>query len=124
MAKKILVADDEPNIVRQLSLRLKANNYEVVGACDGIYAIRQAHMEKPDLIILDIKMPAGSGITVCENLKSSVETMNIPIIFITAYPSKEMEKKTQEIGGVDFIAKPFSDEELLAKVRKALGEEE
>ena len=123
MAKKILIADDEPNIVKLLSLRLKANNYNVVGAPDGVYAVSQAHAEKPDLIILDIRMPAGDGITVYENLKSSAATMNIPIIFITAHPNDEIRNKVFEMGAIDFIAKPFDDQELLAKVKKVLGED-
>ncbi len=122
MTKKILIADDEPNIVKLLSLRLKASNYNVVGACDGVQAVARAHEESPDLIILDIRMPAGGGLTVCENLRGSVDTMTIPIIFITAHPNDEIRKRVAELGGEDLIAKPFDDDEILAKVRKVLGE--
>ena len=123
MPKKILIVDDEPNIVRLLASRLKANKYDVMAAYDGVQAVRIAHEEMPDLIILDIRMPAGGGMTVCDNLKSSVDTTFIPIIFITAHPSDELKKKADDLGAVDFIPKPFDAEDLLAKVKKALGDE-
>jgi DNA-binding response OmpR family regulator len=123
MSKKILIADDESSILKLLTLRLKANNYEVIAASDGMQAVMRAHQDKPDLIILDIRMPAGGGMTVCGHLKESIETMAIPIIFITAHPSDELRQKAREMGVEDFIAKPFNDEELIAKIRKILGEE-
>ena len=123
MAKKILIADDEPNILKLLFSRLKAAHYEVIGAYDGVQAIKLAHQEKPDLAILDIRMPAGGGLTVCEHLSSSLETAFIPVIFITAHPSDEVRQKVAELGAVDFVTKPFDADELLAKVKKALGED-
>lgn len=123
MSKKILIADDEPHILQLLASRLKANNYTVVAAMDGMNTIRAAHAEQPDLILLDIKMPAGSGVSVFEALKKSVKTLTIPAIFITAYPSEEMRRKVLEMGAEDFIAKPFDSEELLKKIKKVFGEE-
>jgi len=123
MPKKILIADDEPYMLKLIAARLKANNYEVVMASDGLYAVIKAHEEKPDLIILDIRMPVGGGMGVFENLRMTTDTMLIPIIFITAHPSEEIQRKVMEMGAEDFIAKPFDADELLAKVRKALGED-
>jgi DNA-binding response OmpR family regulator len=122
MAYKILVADDEPAIVQLLASRLKANNYSVVVAYDGVQAVNMAHIEKPDLIILDIKMPAGTGVTVYENLKMSVNTATIPVIFITAYPNEDIEEKVLKMGAKYFISKPFDSEDLLDKVKIVLGE--
>ena len=122
MPKKILVVDDEINVIKVIASRLKANNYDVVTASDGTYAVKRALEEKPDLIILDIKMPAGGGISVFENLKRLDSTMMTPIIFITAYPTEEIKQKVLEMGAEDFVAKPFDPEELLTKVKKALGE--
>jgi len=122
MPKKILVVDDELNVLKVIASRLKANNYDVVTASDGIYAVKKAIEEKPDLIILDIKMPAGGGVSVFENLKLLDGTMTTPIIFITAYPTEEIKRKVLEMGAEDFVAKPFNPDELLAKVKKALGE--
>ena len=123
MAKKILIVEDEANIVKLITSRLKANNYDVVVAYDGLYAVREAHEKKPDLIILDIKMPAGSGISVFENLKMTGDTMMIPIIFITAHATDELRKQALAMGAADFIVKPFDAEELLTKVKRVLGEE-
>ena len=123
MAKKILVADDEFNIVKLIASRLMANNYEVVTASDGMQTVAKAHKEKPDLIILDIKMPAGGGVTVYDNLKTSLDTTFIPVIFITAHPSEETRKEVLQKGAVDFIPKPFNADDLLAAVRKVLGNE-
>jgi DNA-binding response OmpR family regulator len=122
MPKKILVVDDELNVLRVIASRLKANNYDVVTASDGIYAVKKAVEEKPDLIILDIKMPAGGGVSVFENLRHLDNTITIPVIFITAYPTEEIKSQVLEMGAVDFVAKPFNPEELLAKVKKAMGE--
>jgi len=122
MAKKILIADDEPDIVKMLSMRLKAYGYEVMGVFDGLQAVREAYKERPDLIILDIKMPVGDGYTVFENLKRSVQIRLIPIIFISALPPREVEEKVAQLGAQGFIAKPFDSKELVAKVQKILGE--
>jgi DNA-binding response OmpR family regulator len=123
MPKKILVVDDELNILKLIATRLKANNYDVVTASDGLYAIKKVYEEKPDLIILDIKMPVGGGMGVFEILKTNGDTMLIPVIFITAYPNEETQRKVLEMGAEDFIAKPLNIEELMAKVKKALGED-
>ncbi|MDP8263208.1 MAG: response regulator [Candidatus Ancaeobacter aquaticus] len=122
MSKKILIVDDDLNIAKLLASRLKANNYDICVACDGLSAVSIAHREKPDLIILDMMLPAGSGFTVFENLRKSVDTFAIPIIFITAFPDKEKEEKAFEMGAEGFIAKPFEADDLLLKVKKALGE--
>jgi len=74
------------------------------------------------LILLDIKMPAGNGISVINNLSNSVETAITPIIVITAHPSPEIQQKAKEMGAVDFISKPFKADDVLSRIRKALGE--
>ncbi len=124
MPKKILVVDDEPNIVKVICSRLAANNYEVTAAYDGLQAIKKARKEKPDLVILDIKMPAGGGVNVYENLRNSVDTMTIPVIFITAYLDKDIKKKVLEMGAKGLIAKPFKADLMLAKVKEALEEQD
>ena len=122
MPKKILIVDDEINVIKVIASRLKANNYDVVSASDGTFAVKKAIEEKPDLIILDIRMPAGGGVSVFENLKRLDSTMMTPIIFITAHPTEEIKQQVLEMGANDFVAKPFDPEDLLVKVRKALGE--
>jgi len=124
MPKKILVVDDEPNIVKMICSRLAANNYEVIAAYDGVQAVEKAHKEKPDLIILDIKMPAGTGVNVYEYLKKSADTAIIPVIFITAYPEKDIKKKVLAMGAKDFITKPFKADVMLTKVKEALEKQD
>lgn len=122
MDKKILIVDDDRQIVSLLASRLKANKYEIVVAYDAMQAVAKAFSEKPDLILLDIKMPAGGGIAVIDNLRNSAATSIIPVMVITAYPSPEIQQKVIEMGAVDFISKPFKAEDVLSRIRKALGE--
>ena len=122
MPKKILVADDEQFILDLVVMRLQEANYEVFAASDGMQAVKMAHDSKPDLIILDVKMPAGGGLGTHETLRRSVHTSTIPIIFITAYDNEDIRRKVAEKGARDFIAKPFKNEELLTKVKNILGE--
>lgn len=122
MKKKILVVDDEPQIVRLLSLRLKAKNFNVLSAYDGYQCVQVAKVEIPDMILLDIKMPLGGGIVAFEKLKSLSETKNIPVIFITAFPSAEIKKQVMDMGAEDFISKPFNSDVLIDKVNAILKE--
>ena len=120
MPKKILVVDDEPNVLRILVARLSADNYNVITASDGILAVEKAQQEKPDLILLDIRMPAGDGTMVFENLKILESTKSIPVIFMTANPSEDIRQYVIEMGARDFIIKPFDANDLLMKIQKAL----
>ncbi len=116
MKKRILVVDDEPNIVRLLSLRLGANNFEVSVAYDGYQCVEVAKQELPDMILLDIKMPLGGGIKAFETIKNMDSTKNIPVIFITAFPSVEVKKQVLAMGAEDFVSKPFSSDMLIEKI--------
>lgn len=124
MKKKILIVDDELPIIRLLSLRLKANNYDIASAHDGYECVEKAKAELPDLILLDIKMPGGGGINAFKTLKKSEDTKSIPVIFITAYPSAEIKKMVMEMGAQGFIAKPFDTELLTDSVNKILFPED
>lgn len=119
---KILIVDDEEDIVRLLAVRLRARNYEVVSALDCVEAVTQAQKEKPDLVILDIKMPGEGGLYVFEKLRKSSQTASIPIIFHSALPPLEVEKKVEELGADGYITKPFDTDVFLAKVRELAGE--
>lgn len=121
MKKKILVVDDEEQILKLLTMRLQTNNYEVVSAKDGYQCTQMAKVEKPDLILLDIKMPNGGGINAFEILRNNIDTEIIPVIFITAYPSLEVKKQVTEMGASGFISKPFDSEELIMKIRSIIG---
>jgi len=118
--KKILVVDDERDIIKALTIRLQRGGYEAVYAYDGAQGVFMAHKEKPDLIILDIRMPGGDGFTVAQRLKGTPQTSHIPILFLTGTPERGAEQKAQELGGRFYIKKPYDPEELLDAVRRAL----
>ena len=122
MAKKILIVDDDKEIVLLLASRLRANKYEIIMAYDAVQAVAKAIHEKPDLILLDIKMPAGDGFSVMDNLRNSPEAATTPVIIITAFPSPEVKQKVKETGAVGFISKPFKAEDVLPRIRRVLGE--
>jgi DNA-binding response OmpR family regulator len=121
--KKILIVDDERDIVKAVMIRLQGAGYEVVTAFDGAQGVFMAHKEKPDLIILDIRMPAGNGFSVAQRLKRSMHTFTIPVIFLTGSPEKNAEKKAMALGARFYIKKPYDPEELLDAVKKALEKE-
>ena len=122
MAKKILVVDDEPKVVQVVISRLKANHFETVAAYDAMQAVHLAHAEQPDLIILDIRMPAGGGKSAYKNLKMSAKTATIPVIFLTADASPETKQEVLEMGADGFVTKPFDSEDLLRAIKGILGE--
>jgi DNA-binding response OmpR family regulator len=121
--KKILIVDDERDIVKVLMIRLQSGGYEVIAAFDGAQGVFMAHKEKPDLIILDIRMPAGDGFSVAERLKRSSHTWTIPVIFLTGSPEKDAEGRAMELGARFYIKKPYDPEELLDAVKRALEAE-
>lgn len=118
MAKeKILVVDDERNIVELVKYNLEKEGYEVICAYDGFEAVTLAKQERPDLIILDIMLPGQGGLDVCRLLRKE---SSVPIIMATA-KGEEMDKILGlELGGDDYITKPFSPRELVARVKAIL----
>jgi DNA-binding response OmpR family regulator len=104
-------------------IRLKTHGYDVVTAFDGAQGVFMAHKEKPDLIILDIRMPAGDGFSVAAKLRESTSTLDIPIVFLTGSPERGSEERAMEVGGRFYIKKPYDPEELLDAIRRALGTE-
>lgn len=120
MKHKILIADDEPNILKILSIRLEAAGYEIITAKDGLEAVQKALSESPDLVILDIMMPHLDGMETSQKLKESSVTRNIPVIFLTALQTKEGEKFNTSFNTV--LAKPIDNEKLLRLIRQKLEE--
>jgi DNA-binding response OmpR family regulator len=118
--KRILIVDDERDIVKALTIRLQRAGYEVITAFDGAQGIFMAHKEKPDLIILDIRMPAGNGFSIAEKLKESANTVAVPVIFLTGSPEKNSEEKAMALGARFYVKKPYDPEELLDAIERAL----
>jgi DNA-binding response OmpR family regulator len=121
--KKILVVDDEPNIVELLRIELSENGYDVITASGGVQCLEKIRGENPDLVILDVRMPDLSGSQVAQTLKSDPKYKTLPLIFLTGLLSKDDEKKTgNEIASQVIFAKPFSLLKLSEKVRELLRE--
>ncbi len=120
MSGKILIVDDEKDTVQMLTLILKKDGYQVLAAYDGMQAVMLAHKENPDLIILDIMMPAGSGYYVCDRLKLAAVTANIPVIILSARAGQDTEEKAKSAGARYFFKKPFDSEELMRAVKEIL----
>ncbi len=118
--KRILVVDDETEIVQILQIRLEANGYEVLSAHDGLQALEKVHAEKPDLILLDILMPRMDGGTFLHRMKELGLLGIIPIIVLTAKANMREFFLVQEIA--DFMVKPFDSRNLLREIARHLGE--
>ena len=117
MSAKILIVDDEPPIIEVLSYNLKRANFQVVVAWDGEQALALARREQPDLIILDLMLPKLDGIEVCRILRRE---RDVPIIMLTARDEEVDRVVGLELGADDYVVKPFSVRELLARVKNVL----
>ena len=120
--KKVLIVDDEKDIVDTLTFRLNAAGYEVISAFDGQEALDKTRAENPDLIILDLMLPKIDGYKVCRMLKFDKNYKGIPIIMFTARAQEEDKKLGEQMGADSYITKPFDPELLLNKIREFLGE--
>lgn len=119
--QKILIVDDDPALRQALNLRLRANNYDVVSASDGYSALALAQKERPNLIILDLGLPAGDGFAVLKHLQQIPTLALIPVIVLTARDPQANERRTLESGAVAFFQKPADNEELLSVIRIGLN---
>ena len=120
-SSNILIVDDMPDNLRLLSTMLSSHGYQVRKAINGQLALQGAQLSPPDLILLDINMPNMNGYEVCEKLKVSEITKDIPVIFISALDDVMEKVKAFQVGGVDYITKPFQVEEVLARVQNQLS---
>jgi len=114
--KKILIADDEPDIIEILQFNLEEDGYEVAVAFNGQEALEKAKIFKPDLIILDVMMPYKNGIETCKALRSQTEFKNTIIVFLTALSDDVAEIKGLESGADDYLTKPASPKVLISKI--------
>ena len=120
MNKKVLIADDEQNIVISLEFLMKREGFEVVVANDGEEAIRRIRADQPDLVLLDVMMPKKSGFEVCQEIRSDPEMAGIRILMLTAKGRDTEVAKGLALGADAYMTKPFSTRELVDKVRSLL----
>jgi DNA-binding response OmpR family regulator len=120
MPSRVLIVEDEPDIRELVVHHLKREGYQVSAASSGEEALRQVQAAPPDLVILDLMMPAMNGLEVCRRLRQDPSTVSLPIVMLTAKGDEVDRVLGLEIGADDYIVKPFSPKELLARVRAVL----
>jgi DNA-binding response OmpR family regulator len=120
--KKILIVDDDPDVRQGMHVRLKANHYDTFFAGDALSSMAEARKNEPDLIILDLGLPAGDGFVVMERLKSFPALAVIPIIVVSARDVLANKERALKAGAKAFLQKPVDNAELLKVIRQALGE--
>ena len=120
--KQILIIEDDRDFVRLLAMSLRANDYEVSIASDAIAAISEALKQLPDLILLDIGLPAGDGFLVMERLKAQSLLASIPVIVVSARDPAANRERALKGGASAFFQKPANNDELMAAIKHALGE--
>jgi two-component system phosphate regulon response regulator PhoB len=118
--KRVLVADDEPDVLNLVSMNLKSAGFTVLQAEDGLSALQQAREALPALIVLDLMLPEMSGLEVCKVLKKESQTAQIPVIMLTAKAEEIDRIVGLELGADDYITKPFSPRELILRVKSVL----
>lgn len=116
--KRILLIEDEKDLLEMVRFRLEVSGYEVLAAYDGQEGLDKARKEKPDLIILDVMLPKMDGYKVCRMLKFDEKYKNIPIIMFTARAQDSDRKLGEEVGADGYVTKPFEPEVLLAKIKQ------
>ena len=118
--KKILIVDDEVDLIKTVSFRLEAAGYEIISAYDGQQALELARSQNPDLIILDLMLPKMDGYKVCGLLKADSRYSSIPIMMFTVRAQEDDKRLGEEVGVDDYVTKPFEPETLLLKIEALL----
>lgn len=121
MTPKILIVDDDADLRQALRLRLRANRYDTINAGDGYSAIALAYKEHPNLIILDLGLPAGDGFVVLDRLQKDDKLSSIPVIVLTARDAQSSERVALHSGASAFFQKPADNAELLEVIRATLA---
>lgn len=122
MSKKILVVDDEPNIVLSLEFLMRQQGFDVRVANDGEAALAAVREDCPDLVLLDVMMPKRDGYEVCQTLRADPSLAKLIIVLLTAKGRDVEREKGMALGADDYVIKPFATQELVDKVRSLLGE--
>jgi DNA-binding response OmpR family regulator len=124
MPKKVLIVDDEPNIVLSVEFLMQREGHEVITAGDGQEAIELLAKSRPDLMILDVMMPRKNGFEVCAEVRANPALSGMPILMLTAKGREAEMKKGLSLGADAYITKPFSTHELVAQVQELLDRED
>ena len=122
MSKRVLIVDDEPNIVISVEFLMKREGFAVSVARDGAEALERIRAERPDLVVLDVMMPKLNGFEVCQAVRADPDLAGIPIVMLTAKGREAEMSKGLALGADAYIAKPFSTRDLVARIKALLGE--
>ena len=122
MTKKILVVDDEPNIVLSLEFLMKQQGYAVRSAVDGDSAMKEVERDPPDIVLLDVSMPGRSGFEVCEAIRANPAWNQMRILIVTGKGRDEDRERGLSLGADGYVIKPFETQDIVAKVKELLGE--
>jgi DNA-binding response OmpR family regulator len=122
--QKILIVDDRQDIARALSIRLQSLGYHTCLAYDAVMALHAAVQERPDLILLDICMPAGGGLSVAENMSGHADISGTPLIFMTASKDPEIREQALSLRPAGYFEKPFDSLDVVARIAEVLGSED
>jgi DNA-binding response OmpR family regulator len=122
MASRVLIVDDEPNIVLSLEYLMKREGFEVAVAGDGEGALRAMAEHRPDLVILDVMMPRLNGFEVCQRIRAEPGWRGVRVLMLTAKGRETEMRKGLEVGADAYVTKPFSTKELVAEIRRLLEE--
>jgi len=117
---KILIVDDEPDVVALIARTLAGDGFEVIKAYDGIGALDLISTEKPDLVLLDLMMPMMSGYEVCQQIKSNPQTSAIPVLCVSSAHTPDARAHSLKAGAAALVTKPFLPKELIAQIRRYL----
>ncbi len=118
---KILIIEDELDIAKVLSKRVTEAGFEVILSSDAYQGIQMAHKQRPDLIILDLMMPAGGGLALLKKMKLSVHTMSIPVVVLTASKDEKLKRDVLNEGVEAYLQKPYNAEELINTIKNLLN---
>lgn len=122
MRKKVLIADDEPNIVMSLQFLMEYEGYEVRTVADGEAALQALHDFRPDLVLLDVMMPKKDGYEICQAMRAAPELEGIKVVMLTAKGRDIDAEKGLALGADSYVTKPFATRALVAKVKAMLGD--
>ncbi|MGF7230629.1 response regulator transcription factor [Arachidicoccus sp.] len=119
-SQKILIAEDEPLLLKVVEMRLKKESYDVILAVDGRDALEKIKLHAPELVIIDVMMPYFSGLEVVAQVRQELK-LNTPFIILSAMGQEDTVVKAFKLGANDYVVKPFSPNELLARIKRLIG---
>lgn len=123
MGKRVLLIEDEPNIIEAISFILSRDGWDVDTHANGTDAVAKVHMKNPDLVILDVMLPGKSGFDILKELRAAEPTADLPVLMLTARGQNKDRETAEALGASRFMTKPFSNAEVLDSVRALVGEE-